>query len=80
MNLMTRILLSRDNLLTVMRETDMDLGVDNPAAREAMVGQLAGSIKVNALSKRPSPPNQHLRDQVRLQIGRDGLQGGIQSA
>ena len=56
MALMTRIMLSRDNLLTVMRETDMDLGVDNPAAREAMVGQLAGSIKVNALTSDPRRP------------------------
>ena len=48
-NLMTRILLSRDTLLTVMRETDMDLGVDSPEAREAMVKNLAKVIQVKNL-------------------------------
>ena len=41
---MTRVLLSRDNLLTVIRETDMDLGVDTPAEKERLVMDLANSI------------------------------------
>lgn len=49
MNLMTRILLSRENLLTVIRETDMDIGVDSPEAREALVQKLSKVIKVNSL-------------------------------
>lgn len=41
---MSRVLLSRDNLLSVIRETDMDLTIDTPAAREALVENLARSI------------------------------------
>lgn len=41
---MSRVLLSRDNLLTVMRETDMDLEADSPQERERMVENLASSI------------------------------------
>ena len=43
-NVMTRILLSRENLLSVIRETDMDLGADSPQAREVMINKLAGGI------------------------------------
>jgi len=48
-NVMSRILLSRDNLLTVIRETDMDLGTDTPEAREALVRSLSGGIKISGL-------------------------------
>ena len=41
---MSRVLLSRDNLLLVIRETDMDLKVDSPEAREALVKDLASAI------------------------------------
>jgi polysaccharide chain length determinant protein (PEP-CTERM system associated) len=48
-SVMTRILLSRENLLSVIRETDMDLGADTPEAREAMVRKLAGKIRISGL-------------------------------
>jgi polysaccharide chain length determinant protein (PEP-CTERM system associated) len=48
-NVMTRILLSRENLLSVIRETDMDLGVNSPAQREMLVKGLAGTIKLQNL-------------------------------
>ena len=41
---MTRVLLSRDNLLSVIRETDMDLKIDSPEARENLVEELASTI------------------------------------
>ena len=44
LNVMNRVLLSRENLMAVIRETDMDLGVDSPEAREGLVQELAGSI------------------------------------
>ena len=46
LNIMTRVLLSRENLLSVIRETDMDLGVDTPAARERLAEDLAGTIAI----------------------------------
>ena len=35
LNIMTRVLLSWENLLSVIRETDMDLGIETPAEFEA---------------------------------------------
>ena len=49
--IMTRVLLSRDNLLTVIRETDMDLGADTPAEKEHLVMGLAKSIYLSAPGK-----------------------------
>jgi polysaccharide chain length determinant protein (PEP-CTERM system associated) len=49
--IMTRVLLSRDNLLTVIRETDMDLGADTPAEKERLVMGLANSIYLRAPGK-----------------------------
>jgi protein tyrosine kinase modulator len=46
--IMTRVLLSRDNLLTVLRETDMDLGADTPEQKERLVMSLAKSIYLSA--------------------------------
>lgn len=46
LEVINRILLSRDNLLSVIRETDMDLQVNNPRAREKLVENLAGSIEL----------------------------------
>jgi len=46
--IMTRVLLSRDNLLTVIRETDMDLGADTPAEKERLVMNLSNSIYLRA--------------------------------
>jgi polysaccharide chain length determinant protein (PEP-CTERM system associated) len=51
---MKRILISRENLLTVIRETDMDLGIDTPKAREGMLNKLAKSIEINGLGGRHS--------------------------
>jgi polysaccharide chain length determinant protein (PEP-CTERM system associated) len=44
---MTRVLLSRDNLLTVVRETDMDLGADTPAKKERLVTEMAKTISLS---------------------------------
>jgi polysaccharide chain length determinant protein (PEP-CTERM system associated) len=44
LNVMSRVLLSRDNLLAVIRETDMDLQANTPAAKEVLVKNLAKSI------------------------------------
>jgi polysaccharide chain length determinant protein (PEP-CTERM system associated) len=41
---MTRFLLSRDNLLSVMHEAGMDLDTDTPAKKEVMLRNLARSI------------------------------------
>ena len=46
LNIMTRVLLSRENLLSVIRETDMDLEVDTLAARETLAEKLAYIIVV----------------------------------
>lgn len=43
---MSRVLLSRDNLLSVIRETDMDLNVNSPAERENLVVRLAKAIEL----------------------------------
>jgi len=42
--MMTRILLSRKNLEDVVRQTDMDLQANTPAAMDLLVTKLAGSI------------------------------------
>jgi polysaccharide chain length determinant protein (PEP-CTERM system associated) len=47
LRVMTRILLSRDNLMTVIRETDMDLEVNTAEEREELVEKLAGSIVID---------------------------------
>jgi polysaccharide chain length determinant protein (PEP-CTERM system associated) len=44
LNVMSRVLLSRENLLSVIRETDMDLEIHSPEARERLAEALAGSI------------------------------------
>jgi polysaccharide chain length determinant protein (PEP-CTERM system associated) len=49
---MTRVLLSRENLLQVMRETDMELAVDTPEEREEMVQELASRISLRTGSDR----------------------------
>jgi polysaccharide chain length determinant protein (PEP-CTERM system associated) len=42
--MMTRLILSRKNLEEVIRQTDMDLKADTPAAMDGLVSKLAGSI------------------------------------
>ena len=44
--IMSRVLLSRDNLLSVMRATDMDLEANTPEDREIIVEGLANAIEV----------------------------------
>ena len=46
LQVMTRVLLSRENLMTVVRETDMDLEVNSTAQQEALVEGLAGAITI----------------------------------
>jgi len=45
-NVVTRMLLSRENLMSVIIETDMDHGVSSPQAREKLITQLASNIKL----------------------------------
>ena len=47
LRVMTRTLLSRENLLNVARESDMDLEVNSPAEREKMLKHLLGAIKID---------------------------------
>ena len=46
LRVMTRVLLSRENLMSVVRETDMDLAVDTAEEREELIEELAGSIQI----------------------------------
>lgn len=46
LQIMGRVLLSRSNLLSVIRETDMDLEINSPQEREDMVQALAGAIEI----------------------------------
>jgi polysaccharide chain length determinant protein (PEP-CTERM system associated) len=46
LQIMGRVLLSRNNLLTVIRETDMDLEINSAQEREDMVQALAGAIEI----------------------------------
>jgi polysaccharide chain length determinant protein (PEP-CTERM system associated) len=48
LNVMSRVLLSRDNLLAVVRETDLDLNANTPAAKERLVANLANSIRLRS--------------------------------
>jgi len=52
LRLMARVMLSRENLLTVMRETDMDLAADTPEDKEEMVQELASKIWLRTGSSR----------------------------
>lgn len=47
LQVMSRVLLSRENLMSVIRETDMDLEVNTPEEREDLVEALAGSISIS---------------------------------
>lgn len=56
-NVMTSVLLSRENLLEVIRETDMDLKIKNPSDRERMVQRLGSAIVINNLGNRRNRGN-----------------------
>ena len=58
LQVMTRVLLSRENLLTVMRETDMDLAADTPEEKEEMVRELARKIWLTTGGERKSKRGQ----------------------
>ncbi len=46
LQIMSRVLLSRDNLMSVVRETDMDLEAETTIQREAIVERLAAAISI----------------------------------
>lgn len=54
---MSRVLLSRDNLLSVLRETDMDLGADTPEKKAKLVEDLRRAIWVSDGGRRRSSSN-----------------------
>jgi len=54
LDVMKRVLLSRGNLLSVIRETDMDLSVTTPKQKEDLVRSLAAAINVKGGSSRKS--------------------------
>jgi len=45
-DVMTRMLISRENLLAVIRETDMDHAITSSEEREKLIGKLASNINV----------------------------------
>ena len=49
---MTRVLLGRENLLSVIRETDMDLGVTSHTEKEGLVKQLSKAIEMKGGGRR----------------------------
>ncbi len=46
LKIMTRVLLSRSNLMSIIRETDMDLDINTVEEKEALLKQVAKSIKI----------------------------------
>jgi polysaccharide chain length determinant protein (PEP-CTERM system associated) len=56
------MLLSRENLLTVIRETDMDLQIHTPEDRDRLVASLASSIQLSggARGKKAWEPNSNI--------------------
>ncbi len=50
LRIMTRMLLSRENLLSVARESDMELDINSSAEREELIDRLAKDIKINGTS------------------------------
>jgi len=57
---MNRVLLSRDNLLSVIRETDMDLKIETPQDRERLIEKLAGAIEVSGSGGKPWEPRSNI--------------------
>jgi len=58
---MSRILLSRENLLSVIRKTDMDLEADSPIKRERLIFNLRNSIILkNGGGKRRGDPGSNI--------------------
>lgn len=52
LKVMSRVLLSRENIQSVIRKTDMDLGISSPREKEALVESLTRSIKMKGGGKR----------------------------
>ncbi len=57
LQVMSRVLLSRENLLGLIRETDMDLNIETPMQREALLQTLVNSIEVTGGGQRRSHAN-----------------------
>jgi len=51
LRIMTRMLLSRDNLLSVARGADLDLQVDSTKEKEALLAHLTKAIKINGTDR-----------------------------
>ena len=49
---MSRVLLGRENLLSVIRETDMDLGVTSLTEKEGLIKQLSKAIEMKGGGRR----------------------------
>jgi len=52
LKVMSRVLLSRENLLSVIRETDMDLGITSPQEKERLIDKLSKAIEVKGGGRR----------------------------
>lgn len=52
LKVMSRVLLSRENLLTVIRETDMDLGITSSREKERLIEKLSKAIEVKGGGRR----------------------------
>jgi polysaccharide chain length determinant protein (PEP-CTERM system associated) len=52
LGLMSRILLNRENLFAVLRETDMDLQADTDAEKEALVLELGSAVSITEAGSR----------------------------
>jgi len=48
LDLMTQVMLSRENLLTVIRETDMDHGVDDQESMERLIRKLGRTVSISS--------------------------------
>lgn len=46
LKIIARVLLSRDNLMSVIRETDMDLGIDSLSEKEELIKKLVKAIEL----------------------------------
>jgi len=52
LKVMSRVLLSRENIQSVIRKTDMDLNISTPREKEALIAKLTKSIKMTGGSRR----------------------------
>jgi polysaccharide chain length determinant protein (PEP-CTERM system associated) len=57
LQIMTRVLLSRKNLMSVIRETDMDLEINTTEEKEALLKRLTKTIKITGGSEKKRDKN-----------------------